>query len=128
MNMEKTIERYPIRYYSIITGAKDFISWMWLNVDHVTEFDTKAKFSYCMRNSVIEAGAEVYQSNPNAIVFSDEVLQTAKPEIALSGEAKEIVSTMIQDALYNMSAKEAADIAQESMLKYQEANGARFGG
>lgn len=35
---------------------------------------------------------------------------------------------MIQDALYNMSAKEAADIAQESMLKYQEANGARFGG
>lgn len=66
------------------------------------------------------------QSNPNAIVFSDEVLQTAKPEIALSGEAKEIVSTMIQDALYNMSAKEAADIAQESMLKYQEANGARF--
>ena len=79
-------------------------------------------------NSVIEAGAEVYQSNPNAIVFSDEVLQTAKPEIALSGEAKEIVSTMIQDALYNMSAKEAADIAQESMLKYQEANGARFGG
>ena len=111
-----------------IAGAKDFISWMWLNVDHVTEFDTKAKFSYCMRNSVIEAGAEVYQSNPNAIVFSDEVLQTAKPEIALSGEAKEIVSTMIQDALYNMSAKEAADIAQESMLKYQEANGARFGG
>lgn len=80
-----------------IAGAKDFISWMWLNVDHVTEFDTKAKFSYCMRNSVIEAGAEVYQSNPNAIVFSDEVLQTAKPEVALSGEAKEIVSTMIQD-------------------------------
>ena len=23
-----------------IAGAKDFISWMWLNVDHVTEFDT----------------------------------------------------------------------------------------
>ena len=33
-----------------------------------------------------------------------------------------------EDALYDMSAKEAADIAQESMLKYQEANGARFGG
>ena len=26
MNMEKTTERYPIRYYSIITVAKDFIS------------------------------------------------------------------------------------------------------
>lgn len=25
MNMEKTTERYPIRYYSIITVAKDFI-------------------------------------------------------------------------------------------------------
>ena len=26
MNMEKTTERYPIRYYSMITVAKDFIS------------------------------------------------------------------------------------------------------
>ena len=108
-----------------IAGAKDFISWMWLNV---TEFNTKAKFSYCMRESVIEAGKDVYQSSENAIVFSEEVLQTAKPEIALSGEAKEIVATMIQDALYNTSAQEAADNAQESMLQYQEESGARFSG
>lgn len=111
-----------------IAGAKDFVSWMWLNVDHMTEFDTEAKFSYCMRESVIEAGKAAYQSNENAVVFSEEVLQTAKPEIALSGEAKEIVSTMIQDALYNMSAKEAADIAQENMLQYQEENDAKFTG
>lgn len=111
-----------------IAGAKDFISWMWLNKDHVTEFNTKAKFSYCMRESVIEAGKDVYQSSENAIVFSEEVLQTAKPEIALSGEAKEIVATMIQDALYNTSAQEAADNAQESMLQYQEESGARFSG
>ena len=111
-----------------IAGAKDFISWMWLNKDHVTEFNTKAKFSYCMRKSVIEAGKDVYQSSENAIVFSEEVLQTAKPEIALSGEAKEIVATMIQDALYNTSAQEAADNAQESMLQYQKESGAKFSG
>lgn len=111
-----------------IAGAKDFISWMWLNTDHVTEFNTKAKFSYCMRESVIEAGKDVYQSSENAIVFSEEVLQTAKPEIALSGEAKEIVATMIQDALYNTSAQEAADNAQESMLQYQKESGAKFSG
>ena len=111
-----------------IAGAKDFISWMWLNKDHLTEFNTKAKFSYCMRESVIEAGKDVYQSSENVIVFSEEVLQTAKPEIALSGEAKEIVATMIQDALYNTSAQEAADNAQESMLQYQKESGAKFSG
>lgn len=111
-----------------IAGAKDFISWMWLNVNHVTEFNTEAKFSYNMRKSVIEAGGEVYRSNDNAIVFSDEVFQKSKPEIALSGEAKEIVANMIQDALYNMSAKEAADKAQESMSQYQEESGAKFTG
>ena len=99
---------------------------MWLNVDHVTEFDTKAKFSYCMRNSVIEAGAEVYQSNPNAIVFSDEVLQTAKPEIALSGEAKEIVSNYDSGCTWQHECKRSGRYCTESMLKYQEANGARF--
>ena len=81
-----------------------------------------------MRESVIEAGKDVYQSSENAIVFSEEVLQTAKPEIALSGEAKEIVATMIQDALYNTSAQEAADNAQESMLQYQKESGAKFSG
>lgn len=111
-----------------IAGAKDFISWMWLNKDHLTEFNTKSKFSYCMRESVIEAGKDVYQSSENVIVFSEEVLQTAKPEIALSGEAKEIVATMIQDALYNTSAQEAADNAQESMLQYQKESGAKFSG
>lgn len=111
-----------------IAGAKDFISWLWLNVDYVKEFDTEAKFSYSMRNSVIEAGEDIYYSNDNAAVFSDEVISTAKPEIALSGEAKEIVSTMIQNALYSMSAKEAAEIAQEDMLKYQEESGSVFFG
>ena len=81
-----------------------------------------------MRNSVIEAGEDIYYSNDNAAVFSDEVISTAKPEIALSGEAKEIVSTMIQNALYSMSAKEAAEIAQEDMLKYQEESGSVFFG
>ena len=111
-----------------IAGAKDFVSWMWLDKNHVSEFNTEVKFSYCMRDSVIEAGKEVYQSNDNAITFSDKVLQTAKPEIALSGEAKEIVSIMIQDALYNMDAKAAADLAQESMLQYQKDSGAKFTG
>lgn len=111
-----------------IAGVKDFVSWMWLDKNHVSEFNTEVKFSYCMRDSVIEAGKEVYQSNDNAITFSDKVLQTAKPEIALSGEAKEIVSIMIQDALYNMDAKAAADLAQESMLQYQKDSGAKFTG
>lgn len=111
-----------------IAGAKDFISWMWLNVDRVTEFDTDAKFTYCMRNSVIEAGKDIYYVNDNVAVFSDEVLPTGQPEIALSGEAKEIVSTMIQDALYSMSAEEAANAAQESMLQYQEKSGSTFTG
>ncbi len=70
-----------------------------------------------MRNSVIEAGKDIYYVNDNAAVFSDEVLPTGQPEIALSGEAKEIVLTMIQDALYSMSAEEAANAAQESMLR-----------
>ena len=61
-----------------------------------------------------------YYVNDNAAVFSDEVLPTGQPEIALSGEAKEIVSTMIQDALYSMSAEEAANAAQESMLNIRK--------
>ena len=81
-----------------------------------------------MRNSVIEAGKDIYYVNDNAAVFSDEVLPTGQPEIALSGEAKEIVSTMIQDALYSMSAEEAANAAQESMLQYQEKSGSTFTG
>lgn len=111
-----------------ITGAKDFISWLWLNSEHLAEFNTQAKFSYCPRATVIEAGAATYNSNDNAITFSESVLPVAQSEIALTGEAKEIVSTMIQDALYNMDAQEAADIAQEAMLEYQENSGTKFVG
>jgi len=111
-----------------IKGAKDFITWMWLDPEKCAEFNTKAKFSYAPRTSVIKAGSETYRSNDNAIVFSDKVLPNAQSEIALTGEAKEIMGNMIQDALYNMSAQEAADKAQKLMENYLAANPNSFVG
>lgn len=111
-----------------IEGAKDFIKWLWLDPKKCAEFDTEAKFSYSPRKSVIKEGADAYQENDNAIVFSDDILPVAQSEIALSGEAKEIMSNMIQDALYNMDAKAAAEKAQKAMMDYQDKNDVKFYG
>ncbi len=101
-------------------GAKDFITWLFLDDPpvHTVEFDTVAKFTFSTRPDVIESASDIYLSNDNAVCFSKEILPTAKSEIAMTAEAKDIVATMIQDALYNMSAQEAADKAQAAMESY----------
>lgn len=97
-----------------IDAAADFIKWLWLDddVSSIVKWCTEATFAYPVRLSAIEQAKDFYSVNLRA-VFTEQINETSKPELALDGTMNEIVSDMIQDALYNMTPTEAAKKAQE---------------
>ena len=97
-----------------IDAAADFIKWLWLDddVSSIVKWCTEATFAYPVRLSAIEQAKDFYNVNLRA-VFTEQINETSKPELALDGTMNEIVSDMIQDALYNMTPTEAAKKAQE---------------
>lgn len=101
--------------------AAKFLQWLWLDnpPEHMIQWNTDPtlNFSYAPRKSAIEKASSFYGVGLRK-VFSEQVLPTAKPEIAMPSTAAGIVEDMIQDALYNMKPAEAAEKAQKRMEEF----------
>lgn len=101
-----------------IEGCMEFIRFAYLdNPPEKSSSYLTYNFGYSARQSVIDANKDLYLKGQRA-VFTEVLNPSAKAELAIPAEASEILSDMIQDALYNMTPTEAAQKAQTKMLEF----------
>lgn len=85
------------------------------------EWCTEAKFAYSPRTSVIETASEIYSVGLREF-FSTEINPVAHPELAIDGDVASILDDMLQDALFNTTAEEAAANAEARYQQYLSQN------
>ncbi|MCX2455897.1 ABC transporter substrate-binding protein [Lacticaseibacillus nasuensis] len=96
--------------------TKAFMKWLFLDKDgkHSIEYNTKAKFSYSPRKSVVAKAKSIYQKGLRA-EFTNHVYGTERPEETMTAKQNDIIGDMIQNVLYKMSPKAAAKKAQAQL-------------
>lgn len=104
-------------------AAADFAEWLFLDEDSQNSIDwnTKAKFAYSPRQSVVDEASDIYQEGLRS-VFTNEIYGTERPELSLDPESADIIGDMIQDALYTMTPEEAANRAHERLQNHLDNN------
>ena len=85
------------------------------------EWCTEAKFAYSPRTSVVETASEIYSVGLREF-FSTEINPVAHPELAIDGDVASIMDDMLQDALFNTTAEEAAANADARYQEYLSQN------
>lgn len=84
-----------------VDEAADFVTWLFAgDVERSLDWCTNVKFAYSPRKSVVEAGKEIYSKGLRK-VFTEEILDTAIPEMRLPAEVTSIIEDMIQAAYFD---------------------------
>lgn len=97
--------------------AAKFVIWLFADApDNALEWCTEVKFAYSPRVSVLEAGKDIYTKGLRK-VFTEEILDTAIPEMRLPADVTSIVEDMIQAAYFdqNMEVMDITENAHEEL-------------
>ncbi|MFT4412417.1 ABC transporter substrate-binding protein [Fredinandcohnia humi] len=102
-----------------VKEAAEFIMWVMAeDPSRPLEWATEAKFAYPARNSVIEAGKEIYNKGLRK-VFTEEMYDTAIPEPFYGPEIVEAIGEGLQQVMFGNA--KGTDVAKEVDAKIQEA-------
>lgn len=97
--------------------AAEFVTWLYGSDDisRVTEWCTKAKFSYPARKSVVEANKSEFEKGLRK-TFTDEIYNTARPEPSYNSDTTDAVSECIQQVMFGgQSSSDALKTAEEKI-------------
>ena len=108
---------------SYVDTAVDFSLFLFGQIPptNAIEWCTEVKFAYSPRTSVIETASDVYSVGLREF-FSTEINPVAHPELAIDGDVASILDDMLQDALFNTTAEEAAANAEARYQQYLSQN------
>ena len=108
---------------SYVDTAVDFSLFLFGQIPptNAIEWCTEVKFAYSPRTSVIETASEIYSVGLREF-FSTEINPVAHPELVIDGDVASILDDMLQDALFNTTAEEAAANAEARYQQYLSQN------
>lgn len=98
-----------------VKESAKFIMWLFGSKDitYASRWVTEAKFAYPPRKSVVEANQKLYTKGLRK-VFTEQIYDSAIPELRLPAEVGDILGDTLQDVMFNKvpgekAAKEASD-------------------
>ncbi|WP_052353789.1 ABC transporter substrate-binding protein [Neobacillus jeddahensis] len=102
-----------------VKEASDFIMWAFAeDPSRPLKWATEVKFAYPARNSVIEAGEEIYNKGLRK-VFTDEMYDTLTPEPFYGPEIVDVVGDSLQKVMFSKA--KGSDVVKEADQKIQDA-------
>jgi multiple sugar transport system substrate-binding protein len=102
-----------------VKEAADFIMWAFAeDTSRPLKWATEVKFAYPARNSVIEAGKEIYNKGLRK-VFTDEMYDTLTPEPFYGPEIVDVVGDSLQKVMFSKA--KGSDVVKEADQKIQDA-------
>lgn len=97
--------------------AAKFVMWVFAEEpERALEWVTEIKFAYSPRQSVVEAGRDIYSKGLRR-VFTEEIYDTAIPEPRYPAQVVDIVADAMQEVMYGRDAAEAAADAHEKLTR-----------
>jgi multiple sugar transport system substrate-binding protein len=97
--------------------AAKFIMWVFAeDPERALEWATEIKFAYSPRQSVVEAGKEIYNKGLRK-VFTEQIYDTAIPEPRYPAQVVDIVGDALQEVMFGRDAAEAAEDAHQKLTK-----------